>query len=193
MTLIFTTTNQHKLEEIQALMPSGINIKSLSDIGFTGDIPETEPTLQGNALQKARYIFQRYRQACFSDDTGLETEALNGAPGVYSARYAGVDGTQMEKSRANMNKLLHALSGETNRKARFRTVIAYIDAAGREKLFEGVVNGAIISEPNGSAGFGYDPIFVPDGYETTFAQMPLALKNKISHRAQAFKQFVTEL
>ena len=187
--IIFATANRHKLEEVRAMLPGAVQITGLSDVGFTGDIPETEATLEGNALLKARYIRERYGIPCFADDTGLETEALNGAPGVYSARYAGVEGSQDVRAKANMTKLLHELSGKTNRKARFRTVIAYIDAENREHLFEGTVNGAIIEEAAGNEGFGYDPIFMPDGYDVTFAQMPLSEKNLISHRAKAFLKF----
>ncbi|MDR2848766.1 MAG: RdgB/HAM1 family non-canonical purine NTP pyrophosphatase [Bacteroidales bacterium] len=187
--LIFATANPHKLEEVQAMLPAHIRLRSLADIGFRGDIPETEPTLEGNALQKARYIFERFAQPCFSDDTGLETEALNGAPGVYSARYAGVTGSQAEKAQANMSKLLVALSDADNRKARFRTVIAYIDASGSAHIFEGIVNGVISESPQGATGFGYDPVFIPDGYNVSFAQMPIDEKNRISHRAKAFGQF----
>ena len=187
--LVFATANRHKLEEVQAMLPDYISIRSLSDIGFEGEIPETEPTLEGNALQKVRYIHKRYHVPCFADDTGLEAEALDGAPGVYSARYAGVEGPQEVRAKANMTKLLEQLSGKINRKARFRTVIAYIDAGNKEYLFEGVVNGTIISEAAGSDGFGYDPVFMPDDYHVTFAQMPLNEKNKISHRAKAFKKF----
>ena len=188
--LVFATANMHKLAEIQAMMPEGIKIISLSDIGFTGDIDETEDTLEGNALLKARHIYERFNIPCFADDTGLETEALNGAPGVYSARYAGVEGSMEVRAKANMDKLLHELSGKTNRKARFRTVIAYINAENQEYLFEGVVNGKIIEKTIGSEGFGYDPIFVPDGYDITYAQMPLSEKNLLSHRAKAFQKFV---
>ena len=191
--LIFATANRHKLEEVQAMMPEKIHIIDLSDLGFTGDIPETETTLEGNALLKARYIRERYRLPCFADDTGLEVEALNGAPGVYSARYAGVEGPQELRAKANMNKLLHELDGKTNRKARFRTVIAYIDADNHSHLFEGVVNGVIIEEATGNEGFGYDPIFMPDGYDVTFAQMPLSEKNLISHRARAFQKFAKSI
>ncbi|MDR0815059.1 MAG: RdgB/HAM1 family non-canonical purine NTP pyrophosphatase [Bacteroidales bacterium] len=187
--LIFATANPHKLTEVQAMLPAHIRLLSLADVDFVGDIPETEPTLEGNALQKARYIFERFGKPCFSDDTGLETEALNGAPGVYSARYAGATGSQAEKAQANMSKLLAELSGASNRKARFRTVIAYIDASGTEHLFEGVVNGAISEKPCGTTGFGYDPVFIPDGYHLSFAQMPLDEKNRISHRARAFGKF----
>lgn len=186
---VFATANRHKLEEIQAMLPGTVQVKSLADIGFTGNIPETEATLEGNALQKVRYIHQRYGQPCFADDTGLEAAALNGAPGVYSARYAGVSGTREEQSKANMAKLLRDLAGKSNRNARFRTVIAYIDANGMEHLFDGIVNGMILEEPAGEGGFGYDPVFLPDGYDVTFAQMGLCEKNKISHRAKAFQKF----
>ena len=175
------------------MLPDDLQIVSPSDFGFTGDIPETEATLEGNALLKVRYIRQLYRLPCFADDTGLEVEALDGAPGVYSARYAGVEGSQEARAKANIVKLLHKLSGTTNRKARFRTVIAYIDADNREQLFEGVVNGAIIEDATGNEGFGYDPVFMPDGYDITFAQMPLDEKNLISHRAKAFQKFASIL
>ena len=187
--LVFATANLHKLGEVRAMLPDRFQIKGLSDIGFTDDIPETEATLEGNALLKVRHIHKRYGIPCFADDTGLEVEALNGAPGVYSARYAGVKGSSEERARANMNKLLNELAGTTNRKARFRTVIAYIDADNREHLFEGWVNGRIIEEAIGKEGFGYDPIFMPDGYDITFAQMPLDEKNMLSHRAKAFRKF----
>jgi len=188
-TIIFATGNRHKLEEIQALLPNDFQLKSFSDIGFTDDIPETEVTLEGNALLKARHIYERYGIPCFADDTGLEVEALKGEPGVYSARYAGIEGTIEVRAKANIDKLLRELSGKTNRKARFRTVIAYIDANDKEYLFEGVVNGVITQEAIGSEGFGYDPIFIPDGYNITFAQMTLNEKNLVSHRAMAFKIF----
>jgi len=193
MELVFATANRHKLKEVQAMLPGNLQIKSLSDIGFTGDIPETEATIEGNALLKVRYIHERCGVSCFADDTGLEVEALNGAPGVYSARYAGVDGATEVRAKANMNKLLHELAGKTNRRARFRTIIAYIDADNREHLFEGAVNGNIIEEAIGSEGFGYDPIFIPDGYDITFAQMLLCEKNRISHRAKAFRKFAAAL
>ncbi len=191
--LVFATANRHKLEEIQAMLPGDIQIKSLSDIGFKGEIPETEATLEGNALQKVRYIHERYGVPCFADDTGLEVEALDGAPGVYSARYAGAEGTQEMRAKANMAKLLHELDGKSNKNARFRTVIAYIDANNKEYLFEGVVNGSIIENEIGNEGFGYDPVFMPDGYDITYAQMPLCEKNLISHRAKAFQKFAEAL
>ena len=187
--MVFATANRHKLEEVQAMLPAGLQIKSLSDIGFTGEIPETELTLEGNALLKVRHIYDRYGVPCFADDTGLEAEALDGAPGVYSARYAGVEGSSEVCAQANMVKLLHELSGKTNRKARFRTIIAYIDADNREYFFEGAVNGSITEEAAGCEGFGYDPVFMPDGYDVTYAQMPPCEKNRISHRAKAFQKF----
>ena len=189
MKLVFATANRHKLEEIQAMLPNHLQIKTLTDIGFTGDIAETETTLEGNALLKVRHIRERYGLPCFADDTGLEVDALDGAPGVYSARYAGVEGNIQVRAKANMNKLLSELVGKTNRRARFRTIIAYIDDHNCEHLFEGVVDGQIIEEAVGSEGFGYDPIFVPDGYDVTFAQMLLCEKNRISHRAKAFRKF----
>ena len=187
--LVFATANRHKLEEVRAMLPDGIHIISLSDIGFTGDILETEATLEGNALLKVRYIHERYHLPCFADDTGLEVEALYGAPGVYSARYAGLEGPQELRAKANINKLLRELTGKTNRKARFRTVIAYIDTNNNSHLFEGIVDGTIIEEAAGYEGFGYDPIFIPDGYDITYAQMSLCEKNLISHRAKAFQKF----
>ena len=187
--LVFATANRYKLEEIRAMLPEEIQITSLSDIGFTGDIPETEATLEGNSLLKVRFIHERYGIPCFADDSGLEVEALDGAPGVYSARYAGVEGSSEKRAKANITKLLHELSGKTNRKARFRTVIAYIDADNNPHLFEGTVNGSIIDEAVGYEGFGYDPVFKPDGYDITFAQMLLCEKNRISHRAEAFRKF----
>ena len=193
MKLIFATANRHKLEEVRAMLSESVQIMSLSDIGFTDEIPETETTLEGNALLKARHIRERYGLPCFADDSGLEAEALDGAPGVYSARYAGVDGSLEVRAKANIAKLLHALSGKTNRKARFRTVIAYIDADNREHLFEGIVNGTIIEESTGREGFGYDPVFLPDGYDMTFAQMLLCEKNRISHRARAFRKFAENI
>ncbi len=187
--IVFATANKHKLEEVQVMMPAEVTIRSLADIGYTGDIPETGTTLEDNALQKARFVHQRYAIPCFADDTGLEVEALGGDPGVYSARYAGVEGSQETRAKANMNKLLRELAGKNNRNACFRTVIAYIDANGKEYLYEGMIKGSIISEPTGEEGFGYDPIFLPDGYDITFAQMPLCEKNLISHRAKAFQKF----
>lgn len=177
---VFATNNAHKLEEVTAILGNRIEVLSLKDINCHTDIPETADTLEGNALIKARYIFENYQVDCFADDTGLEVEALGGAPGVYSARYAegGHD------SEANMLKLLHNLEGIENRKAQFRTVFALI-IDGKEHLFEGIVKGEIIKNRRGTSGFGYDPIFVPEGYSQTFAEMGNELKNKISHRAIA--------
>lgn len=177
---VFATNNAHKLEEVTAILGKRIELLSLKDIDCYKDIPETADTLEGNALLKAQYVYEHYRMDCFADDTGLEVEALNGEPGVYSARYAG-DGHNAE---ANMLKLLHNLQGVENRKAQFRTVFALI-IDGKEYLFEGVVRGEIIATRRGKSGFGYDPIFVPEGYTQTFAEMGNELKNKISHRAIA--------
>lgn len=183
MKLVFATNNKHKLQEVRDIIGSGVEILSLADIDCTDDIPETADTLDGNALIKARYIFDKYGVNCFADDTGLEVEALGGAPGVYSARYAG-DGHDSE---ANMNKLLENLTGENNRSAQFRTVIALI-IDGEEKLFNGIVKGEITRDKRGASGFGYDPIFVPEGYKESFAQMESSTKNSISHRYRATKQ-----
>jgi len=183
--LIFATNNLHKLTEIQSLIGDNFILKSLQQIGCTDDIPETAPTLEGNALLKAQYVFNRYGKNCFADDTGLEIEALDGRPGVLSARYA-TDGHDFE---ANIDKVLEELSAVANRNARFRTAIALI-LDGSVHYFEGIVNGRIITERKGSKGFGYDPVFLPDGYNLTFAEMPLAEKNKISHRALAVGKLV---
>ena len=186
--LIFATNNKHKLTEIQSIVGSDFIIRSLGDIGCTEDIAETASTLEGNALLKAEYVYTKYGMNCFADDTGLEVEALDGRPGVYSARYA-TDGHDFE---ANIDKVLSELEGISNRKARFRTVIAlYLD--GSVNYFEGIVNGEIIHERKGIKGFGYDPVFLPDGYELTFAEMPLSEKNKISHRARAVVKLVEYL
>lgn len=178
--LVFATNNAHKLEELRAILGGTIEILSLADINCHADIPETADTLEGNARQKSLFIYEHYGLDCFADDTGLEVECLNGAPGVYSARYAG-DG---HDSQANMEKLLEEMKDKTNRKARFRTVISLIEK-GEEHQFEGIVNGRIIKQKKGDAGFGYDPIFQPDGYDETFAELGNEIKNKISHRARA--------
>ncbi|MDR1645730.1 MAG: non-canonical purine NTP diphosphatase [Tannerellaceae bacterium] len=179
-TLVFATNNLHKLEEIRHILCGKIRIRSLDDIRCREDIPETADTLEGNALMKAHYIKDHFGFDCFADDTGLEVEALNQAPGVYSARYAG----NTYDPEANMRKLLQEMQGIKNRKARFRTVIALIlDSS--EYLFEGIINGTIIEEEKGTGGFGYDPLFVPDGYTQTFAELGNELKNTISHRALA--------
>lgn len=178
--LVFATNNAHKLEELKAILGDKVDILCLKDIDCYADIPETADTLEGNARQKSLYIYEHYGLDCFADDTGLEVDCLDGAPGVYSARYAG-DG---HDSKANMEKLLYEMKEKTNRKARFRTVISLIEK-GEEHQFEGIVNGQIIKEKKGEAGFGYDPIFQPDGYTETFAELGNDIKNKISHRARA--------
>lgn len=183
MKLVFATNNKHKLQEVRDIIGSGVEILSLADINCNDDIPETADTLDGNALIKARYIYEKYNVNCFADDTGLEVDALDGAPGIYSARYAG-DGHDSE---ANMRKLLENLTGKNNRDAQFRTVIALI-IDGEEKLFNGIVKGRITEEKRGDSGFGYDPIFVPEGYSESFAQMDSSTKNSISHRYRATKQ-----
>lgn len=188
MKLVFATNNQHKLDEVRKITTGYTEIVSLSDIDCHDDIPETAETLEGNALQKARYIKENFGYDCFADDTGLEVEALDNAPGVYSARYAGPG----HDSEANMNKLLHEMESKENRKARFRTVIALI-LDGKEYLFEGIVNGTIIEEKRGGSGFGYDPVFVPDTYSQTFAEMGNDIKNLISHRAEAVKKLTAFL
>ena len=186
--LVVATNNAHKLEEISAILGNEMELLSLKDIHCNTDIPETADTLEGNARQKAMYIHENYGMDCFADDTGLEVEALNGAPGVFSARYAG-DGHDSE---ANMQKLLKELEGKENRKAQFRTAICLI-MEGKEYLFEGIVKGHIIEEKRGGTGFGYDPIFVPEGYDQTFAELGNDVKNTISHRARAVEKLCTFL
>ena len=181
---VFATNNAHKLEEVTAILGNRIELLSLKDIHCHTDIPETADTLEGNALLKAQYIYENYQMDCFADDTGLEVEALNGAPGVYSARYAGGEG---HDAQANMLKLLHELEGKENRKAQFRTAISLI-LDGKEYLFEGVIKGEIIKEKRGDSGFGYDPIFKPEGYDRTFAELGNDIKNQISHRALAVQK-----
>lgn len=185
---IFATNNKHKIEEVSHILHDRYHIVSLKEIGFTDDIPETAPTIEGNASLKAWHIYKLYKQDCFADDTGLEVEALNGEPGVYSARYAG----ETHDFSRNVDKLLVNLDGITNRKARFRTVVSLI-MNGKELQFEGIINGSIISERKGVNGFGYDPVFVPDGYDITMAEMPPDLKNKISHRALAMQKMADYL
>ena len=181
--LVVATNNAHKLEEIAAILGNEMELLSLKDIQCNVDIPETANTLEGNARQKAMYIYENYGMDCFADDTGLEVEALDGAPGVFSARYAG-DGHDSE---ANMLKLLAELDGKENRKAQFRTAICLI-MHGKEYLFEGIVKGIIIKEKRGNTGFGYDPIFVPEGHSLTFAELGNDIKNTISHRARAVEK-----
>ena len=181
--LVVATNNAHKLEEIAAILGDEMELLSLKDIECFDDIPETADTLEDNACQKAMYIYENYGMDCCADDTGLEVEALNGAPGVFSARYAG-DGHDSE---ANMQKLLQELKGKENRKAQFRTAICLI-LNGEEHLFEGIVKGEIIEEKRGGAGFGYDPIFVPEGHDLTFAELGNDIKNTISHRFRAVEK-----
>jgi XTP/dITP diphosphohydrolase len=183
MTIVFATNNQHKLKEIMSILGNSFTLMSLKDINIDEDIPEDEPLLEGNALFKARYIHKITGMNVFADDTGLEIDALNGLPGVHSARFAGED----KNPSANIEKVLSLLGTADNRKARFRTVIALIFEK-KEYLFEGVVTGTIISEKRGIEGFGYDPVFIPDGKSQTFAEMALQEKNKISHRARAFQK-----
>ncbi len=184
MKLVFATNNKHKLDEVRKITAQhNIEVVSLADIHCHDEIPETADTLEGNALQKAQYIQDKFGLDCFADDTGLEVEALDNAPGVYSARYAGPG----HDSEANMQKLLQEMEGKTNRKARFRTVIALI-IGDKQYCFSGIVNGTITREKKGENGFGYDPIFIPEGYEQTFAELGDSVKNKISHRAKAVEQ-----
>lgn len=188
MKILFATNNAHKLTEVQAVLGDRYTLVTPRDCGATEEIPETQPTLEGNALQKARYLYERTGLDCFADDTGLEVEALGGAPGVHSARYA-TDGHDFA---ANNRLLLRNLAGEENRRARFRTVVALI-LGGREYLFEGVVEGQIIDRETGHEGFGYDPLFRPDGYDRTFAQMTTEEKNAVSHRARAVRKLAAFL
>jgi XTP/dITP diphosphohydrolase len=185
---VFATNNLHKLEEIRTLLGNGYLINGLAEIGCNSDIPEPYPSLEENAKAKADYILEHFKIPCFADDTGLEVDALNGDPGVLSARYAGEE----KDSQANMKKLLHELQGITNRKARFRTVIAYATPSST-LLFEGIVEGSILLEQQGTKGFGYDPLFVPDGFSKTFAEMSLDEKNKLSHRARAMNKLIEYL
>ncbi|MFB6341795.1 non-canonical purine NTP diphosphatase [Saccharicrinis sp. FJH62] len=186
--IVFATNNQHKLTEVQALLSDNFDVVGLNEIGCFEDIPETADTLEGNALIKARYVAERYKMDCFADDTGLEVDALDNAPGVYSARYAG----PQKSADDNIERLLKELSGKENRHAQFRTVVALI-MHNREQLFEGVVKGYITSERHGVEGFGYDPVFLPEGRTKTFAEMDLSEKNTISHRAKAVNKLVSYL
>ena len=187
MDLIFATHNRHKVSEVQAMLPAGIHVRSLSDLGCDEDIPETADTLQGNALQKAQFVHERYLCNCFADDTGLEIDALDGRPGVYSARYAG-EGCSFDD---NVRKVLAELENVplAQRTARFRTVVALV-LDGRTYFFEGKVEGLMTLERHGVEGFGYDPIFLPEGYGQTFAEMDASEKNRISHRGRAMAQMV---
>lgn len=183
--LVFATNNAHKLSEVRAILGPDYHVVSLAEIGCHDDIPETADTLEGNALLKARWVSERFGCDCFADDTGLEVEALGGEPGVMSARYAAANGYGAgHDSEANCALLMERLKGKENRKARFRTVFALI-SGGRETLVEGIVEGRIATEPHGNDGFGYDPLFIPDGYTETFAEMTADRKNSISHRRRA--------
>ncbi len=190
MQLCFATNNPHKLQELQQLVGNQIEIKSLQDIGcFVDDIPETGATLQANSLEKALYIKNNYSISCFADDTGLEVDVLNGAPGVYSARYAG----EPANSANNIKLLLQNLAGKKNRKARFRTIITLLLNEKEPIFFEGIVYGEITTQTSGNAGFGYDPIFIPNGFSCTFAEMTPEEKNSVSHRAKAVEKLVIYL
>ena len=196
MKIVFATNNKHKLSEIRDILGNEIEVLSLDEINCHADIPETSDTLEGNALQKAHYVYDNYHISCFADDTGLEVDALGGEPGIYSARYAGGEGHDSE---ANMKLLLHKLDGKENRKAHFSTFITYIEKKDAYttymKYFEGRIDGTILKEKHGTEGFGYDPIFQPDGYDKSFAELGLEIKNNISHRARAIQQladFITK-
>ena len=186
--LVFATNNQHKLRELQQILGSSIELLSLNDIGCTDEVPENQETLEGNAAEKAFYIYNKFGYNCFADDTGLEIDALGGAPGVYSARYAGSE----KSASSNMAKVLREMEEINSRKARFRTVISLV-IDGDEKQFEGIVDGEILREARGTEGFGYDPIFRPDGFSESFAEMDADAKNKISHRGRAVEKLVDYL
>ena len=188
MQIVFASSNKNKIFEIQSILPETIHILSLEDIGCLEEIPETADTIEGNAILKANYVTSKYGYDCFADDTGLEVAVLNGAPGVFSARYAG----EQRNSDDNMNKLLHALSDKSNRKAQFKTVIA-LNINGKQELFTGIAEGEITLEKTGTKGFGYDPIFQPIGYEETFAELSLEVKNEISHRGKATQKLINFL
>ena len=188
MEVIFATHNKHKSKEIKKLASDAVSIRNLSDIGYETEIPETGTTLKANALEKCRFVKKSVSSPFFADDTGFEVDALNGAPGVYSARYAG----EPKSDKANLQKLLQEIQGKTDRRARFKTVICFLKDD-EPLFFEGVVEGKVIDTPKGAEGFGYDPVFIPDGYKQTFAEMDLQLKNKISHRGKAFEKFVNYL
>jgi len=188
MKVCLATNNLNKLREMSSILGSSFLLISLADIGCTEELPETQTTLEGNALQKAQFVFDHYGVSCFADDTGLEVEALHGEPGVYSARYAG----EQRNADDNMDLLLQKLLGRTNRRAQFRTVIALVEPKAT-KLFEGIVRGEIVFEKKGEKGFGYDPIFQPEGFTQTFAEMTMEEKNKVSHRALAVRKLVDYL
>lgn len=186
--IIFATNNKHKLQEVREMLQGVVTIHSLEEMGLSGEIPETADTLEGNALQKAQWVMERTGKDCFADDTGLEVEALDGRPGVYSARYAGEHCSFQD----NVNKMLLEMQGKSNRKACFRTVICLMEN-GEPRYFEGRVDGTILTEPYGEGGFGYDPIFMPERYAVSFAEMPLEVKNRISHRGRAVAKLVDYL
>lgn len=186
MELLFASHNRNKTHEIQSFLGDLWLVKNLHDLGFEEEIPETGTTIEENALIKAKYLYQSFHVACFADDSGLEVNCLNGAPGVYSARYAGVE----KSDEANMNLLLSNLATASDRSAQFKTVVAYIDSSGNSHTFTGTIKGQILTEKIGTRGFGYDPIFQPDGYEKSFAEMEMVEKNLISHRSKAVKQLV---
>jgi XTP/dITP diphosphohydrolase len=189
MTLCFATNNKHKLEEVVPLLKGSFDLLSLDQIGCTDELPETQNTISGNSFQKAEFVYKHFNTPCFADDTGLEVDALNGAPGVYSARYAG----DHRNSNDNINLLLENLKGNQNRKARFCTVITLIGLTPAPVFFEGIIEGVIIDEKKGNTGFGYDPVFVPTGHDLTFAEMTLDQKNTLSHRAIATKKLIEYL
>jgi XTP/dITP diphosphohydrolase len=185
MQLVFASNNKNKIQEIQSILNGSIQLLSLEEIGCQEEIPETADTIEGNAILKANYVTEKYGYDCFADDTGLEVQALNGEPGVYSARYAG----EQRNSDDNMNKLLDGLSDKEDRSAQFKTVIA-LNIKGEQHLFTGIAKGDIVLEKTGNHGFGYDPIFKPENYDETFAELSSDIKNKISHRAKATKQLI---
>lgn len=185
MKVCFTTNNAHKLQEVKEIIEDSIELLSLSDIGFSGDIPETHETLEENSLEKAQHIFDRFKIPVFSDDSGLEVEALGGKPGVHTAHYSG-----SREAVANMAKVLNELKPSDSRKAQFRAVMTYIDAQGNVRQFEGIVEGQVAQQMSGADGFGYDPIFIPEGYDKTFAELSSDIKNGISHRKRALEKLV---
>ncbi|HEX9981127.1 MAG TPA: non-canonical purine NTP diphosphatase [Flavobacterium sp.] len=188
MIIVFASNNKHKIEEISAMLPDDIEVLSLEDIGCHEDIPETADTIEGNAILKANYVFEKYGFDCFADDSGLEVDALDGAPGVYSARYAG----EHKNSDDNINKLLHALENSNNRKANFKTVIA-LNINNEQQLFTGIVDGEITASRSGNKGFGYDPVFIPKGFSHTFAEFSAEEKAEVSHRGIAVRQLIAFL
>lgn len=182
--ICFATNNKHKLEEVRSILGPDFRVLSLHDLAFNEELRETRNTFEGNSLQKAEYLFNQVKLPCFADDSGLEVESLNGEPGVFSARYAG----NHKNDDDNIELLLKNLKGKLNRNAQFRTIITYIDQPGDHRVFEGIIRGKIIDEKRGSSGFGYDPVFVPEGHAKTFAQMDPIEKNTISHRSKAVKK-----